>query len=100
MKITPDAQKALKSVLADNNADGLLVSLQETCCGISPVFSLAVFDENDKPVDVDSIQIVVPQEAQSAIEDVTIDLVNGELVVESTGGCSCSSGGCGGGCSH
>lgn len=42
MKITEEAKNVLNQVLAENNADGLLVTLQETCCGKNPVFQMAV----------------------------------------------------------
>ncbi|MCF0259145.1 MAG: hypothetical protein HUJ54_04735 [Erysipelotrichaceae bacterium] len=99
MKITNEAKAVLDEVFAENKADGLLVELHETCCGKSPVFQIAVFDENDRPFEVDGIKLVADQQARAAIEDLIIDFVNGDLVIlspaaEGCGGCS----GCGGGC--
>lgn len=96
MKVTDEARAVLNEVFKANSADGLLVEVHETCCGKSPVFQIAVFDENDHPVDFDGVKFVVPEEAQEMIEDMIIDFANGELVVMSAtpGGCS----GCGGGC--
>lgn len=95
MKITESAQKALKELLAANSADGLLVEIQETCCGKSPVFGLARFEEGDTPETVDGIQIVIPEEARNEIEGLTIDLEDGELIVTGAQACGCGEG-CGG----
>lgn len=94
MKITEEAKNVLNQVLEENNADGLLVSLQETCCGKSPVFQIAVFDENDPIEEIDGIKVSAGEDEKTVVEDMVIDLVNGELVVLNT---VC---GCGGECSH
>ena len=94
MKITEEAKKVLNQVLEENKADGLLVTLQETCCGKSPVFQIAVFDENDPKEEIDGIQVSAGEDEKAVIEDMVIDLVNGELVVLNT---VC---GCGDGCHH
>lgn len=94
MKITEEAKNVLNQVLAENNADGLLVTLQETCCGKNPVFQMAVFDENNPVDEIDGIRVCAGEDEKSVIEDMMIDLVNGELVVLNT---VC---GCGDGCHH
>lgn len=108
MKITDTARDALKSLLAENEADGLLVGFHETCCGTPPLFQLAAFDENDTPETINEIGLVIPDEAKDALEDLIIDVVNDELVVMSTaveaGGCcghhGHGDGGCCGGHEH
>lgn len=97
MKITDSARDALKNLLAENGADGLLVGIHETCCGKSPVFQLAAFDENDTPESFNEINLVIPDEARDALDDLIIDEVNGELVVMST---AVDAGGCCGGHGH
>lgn len=99
MKITDSARDALKQILAEQNADGLLVQIQETCCGKNPVFQLAAFDENDKPEEFNGIQMVIPEETADAVEDLIIDVINDELVVLNAvnGGC-CGGHGHEGGC--
>lgn len=97
MKITDSARDALKNLLAENEADGLLVGIHETCCGKSPVFQLAVFDENDTPEVFNEISLVIPEPARDALDDLIIDEVNGELVVMST---AVEPGGCCGGHGH
>lgn len=99
MKITDEARDVLKGVISENNADGLLVELTRTCCGEAPVFRFAAFDENDKPESINGIDIVVPENIGDALDDLIIDMVNGELVVMSSaaGGCGCGGhedGGC------
>lgn len=94
MKITDEAVNVLNQVLDENNADGLLVTLHETCCGKSPVFQIAVFDENDPVEEIDGIKVSAGQDEKEVVDDMIIDLVNGELVVLNS---VC---GCGGGCSH
>lgn len=94
MKITEPALAELKKILAQNNADGLEVVLQQSCCGISPAFQMVRFDENDKPDDVEGILILASGDAKKAVEDVIIDLKDGELVVYNPV-CGCGDGECG-----
>lgn len=105
MKITEEGKKALEDIMAQTKADGLMVEMQESCCGFTPVFRLATFDENDKPEDVDGIKIVIPEAAKELTENLVIDLSHGELVVMNAG-CGCGDGhghgedGCCGGGHH
>lgn len=94
MKVTEPAKQALNQILTDNQADGLQVVLQQSCCGVSPVFQLVRFDAEDRPDDIDGIQILIDDEAREAVSEVIIDLKDGELVVYNP---VC---GCGSGCSH
>lgn len=97
MKITDAAKEVLTQILEENQADGLLVEIQETCCGKSPVFAIARFEEGDEPIDVDGIKMVVPDEAREDIENVVIELSDGELIVANAV-CGCGGhghGGCG-----
>lgn len=92
MKITDPAKKELAKLLNDNQADGLMVVLQESCCGTSPVFQMVRFEEGDQPEEIADIKVLMDQPAKEAVEDVVIDLKDGELVVFNP---VC---GCGGGC--
>lgn len=101
MKITDNAKQALNQIFEESGVDGLLVEIKETCCGKSPVFAIAKFDENDIVEDVDGVKIVIPDDAREDVENVVIELADGELVVMNAV-CGCGEGGCGGGgcCSH
>lgn len=94
MKITDPARDVLKEVIEENNADGLRVVIQETCCGKSPMIGLDVFEEGEARDSINGIDIAIPEEARDLMEEVEIDLVNGELVILNT---VC---GCGGNCDH
>ncbi|WP_305151159.1 hypothetical protein [uncultured Dubosiella sp.] len=92
MKITNEASPVLVQLLKEKKADGLMMEINETCCGKSPVFAIVVFDENDKPETIDGISVLIPEEQKELAEKIVIDLVNGELVVmapEMEGGCNC-----------
>lgn len=93
MKITNEAKTALQTILSQNDADGLLMELSETCCGKTPMFRIAKYDETDSPKVFNDIKVVIPEEALSLADQMMIDLVDGELVVlnEVAGGCGCSS---------
>lgn len=91
MKITPQAQKVLHEVIEQNGADGLLATIAQSCCGSSPVFQLARFEEGDQPEVIDGVSIVFDPAARDAVEDVIIDLEGNDLVVLNPV-CSCSQG--------
>lgn len=91
MKITLPAQEALKQLFQENEADGLQVFFQQSCHGVMPVFQMVRFEEGDHPEDIDGIAVLVDEKAQKALEDIVIDLKDGELVLYGVGGC----GGCG-----
>lgn len=106
MKITDEARDVLKQVFDENNANGLLVSIQETCCGKSPVFQVAILDDEDPKDEINGINVSAGKDEKEVIDDMIIDFVNGELVVLNSV-CGCGDGGCGhhdhdheGGCCH
>ena len=43
MNITDAAKAQLEALLKENKADGLMMQIATSCCGASPMFSLAVF---------------------------------------------------------
>lgn len=98
MKISDNAKEVLLQAFEENNADGLRVAIQETCCGKCPVIGLDVYNEEDAPEEINGIKIVIPEEAKPITDEIEIDLVNGELVILNTV-CGCG-GGCGGDCEH
>lgn len=94
MKITDEAKSALQNVMKENNLDGLRVVIQETCCGKSPVVGFDIYEKEETPEIINEIPVVIEADAKDDVENVVIDLVNGELALLNTV-CSCS-GGCSG----
>lgn len=94
MKITDEAKSVLQNTMKENNLDGLRVVIQETCCGKSPVVGFDTYAQDETPEIINEIPVVIEEDAKEDIENVVIDLVNGELALLNTV-CSCS-GGCSG----
>lgn len=89
MKISDQAKEVLKTILKENNLDGLRVEIQESCCGKSPVIGLDTFGENEQPQMINDIAVIIPEDAKEAVEDLEIDVVDDQLVVLGSS-CSCS----------
>ncbi len=110
MKITLPAQEVLKQLFQENEADGLQTFFQQSCHGVMPVFQMVRFEEGDHPENIDGIAVLIDEEAHSLVEDIVIDLKEGELVlygVHGCGDCGCEGhdhsheeGGCCGHCDH
>ena len=100
MKITEPALVELNNILSANGAEGLEVILQEGCCGVMPTFQLVRFDEGDQPEDVQGVKILMEGDAKDVVENVIIDLQDGELIVLSQRGGCCGHGHHEGGCGH
>ena len=66
LKITDEAKALLTELLAENNCDCLLVGLQQSCCGTSLDLSLTSKEPTDRP---------------TVINDITLSVENGELVI-------------------
>lgn len=90
MKISDNAKEVLVPLIKENGADGLRAAIQETCCGMQPVIGLDMFQEGEAPVEFNGVPMVIADEAKDIMEDLEIDLVNGELVILTTvQGCGC-----------
>lgn len=90
MKISDNAREALKALIEENGADGLRAGIQETCCGKNPVIALDTFEEGEEPELFNEVPMVILPEAKGIMDQLEIDLVNGELVILSTvQGCGC-----------
>lgn len=95
MNITDAAKAQLEALLKENKADGLMMQIATSCCGASPMFSLAVFDDNDVITTINGIQVLIPEEGKELAEGVKIDVLNGDLVVENLNhSCHCHEEGC------
>ena len=92
MKITEPALVELNNILSANGAEGLEVILQEGCCGVMPTFQLVRFDEGDQPEDIQGVKILMEGDAKDVVENVIIDLQDGELIVLSQRGGCCGHG--------
>lgn len=96
MKITDEAQVLLKEALQANSADALYVQLENSCCGESLSFALAMKEEDDTIMMIDNIPVIMDLVALKRSEEVTIIVQNGQLLVDDkfVSTSSCSSGGC------
>ncbi len=98
MRITEEAQVLLNESIKANNADALYVQIENSCCGESLSFALAMKEEDDTIMTIDNVPVIIDLVALKRAEEVTIIVQNGQLFVDdktvgqdSCGGCS----GCG-----
>ena len=91
MKITDEASKMIRDTLKNNDCSGIRLSLQRSCCGTSLSFDL-IQVENEEPVVINEVSVVMDAETEQWTKDVTIELANGALSLRQEGGCGC---GCG-----
>lgn len=98
MRITEEAQGLLKEALQTNSADALYVQLENSCCGESLSFALAMKEEDDTIMMIDTIPVIMDMVAFKRAEEVTIIVKDGNLFIEdkSVSTSSCESGGCAG----
>lgn len=102
MQITDEARDDLQRLIQENNAHGLRVVLEQTCCSKVPVVGLDLFNGEDAPVDINTIPVVFTDIPKEAAESLVLDKVDGQLVLMDTAekeqDCSCCAGG--DGCCH
>jgi len=83
MIITDEAKVVLEEMLKENGQDSLQASLQEGCCGTSLYFTFTNKKEDDQPVLINGINVLMEGEAVIKTNTVTIKVdSNGKLVVE------------------
>lgn len=89
MKITEEAKSMLTELFASNACDALKASLQESCCGSSLVLSVIKLKDDDDPVSVNGVPVLMGDEVKDRAELVTITVENEDLVIldEASSGC-------------
>lgn len=92
MRITDEAKVLIEEALVSNNYDCLAVMLEESCCGTSFNFGLGTLEEEDEPIIINGIAVMMDAKAQARTENVTLAVEDGELVVQDDGpSCNCES---------
>lgn len=92
MIITDEAKVLVTELLKTNGYDALQASLQSGCCGESLYFSFTKLKEQDKPVYINGVAVLMKGKVEAKTETVTLKKNNnGDLIVEdsaqSSGGC-------------
>ncbi|MBK5243499.1 MAG: hypothetical protein JJE18_00485 [Eubacteriaceae bacterium] len=83
MIITDEAKVLLTEMMKTNGYDSLQASLQSGCCGESLYFSFTKLKEEDKPVYINGVAVLMKGEVEAKTETVTLKKNDdGELVVE------------------
>lgn len=94
MTITKEAKEALEQLFAQYGANGLRLEMQQSCCGSSPVIGIDILEEGEGQL-VDGVRFVCDKEHEPLMQDVILDVKDGELVVinlDEGSGCSGCSG--------
>lgn len=81
MKITDEAKVVLQDLLTANDSDCLKATVQQSCCGTSLVFNLAKTTEDDDPISINDILVLMTDEVQKRAESVTLTVQNEELAL-------------------
>lgn len=90
MKITDEAKSLITEALASNNCDCLQVTLQQSCCGTSLNFALAKLKEGEKPISINSVPVMMDNQAQLRTATITLTVEDGEIIIEGdTPSCCC-----------
>jgi Fe-S cluster assembly iron-binding protein IscA len=100
MRITEEAQVLLNESIKANNADALYVQIENSCCGESLSFALAMKEEDDTIMTIDNVPVIIDLVALKRAEEVTIIVQNGQLFVDDKTVSQDSCGGCAGCGSH
>ncbi len=100
MRITEEAQMMLMDSIKANNADALYVQIENSCCGESLSFALAMKEEDDTIMTIDNVPVIIDLVALKRAEEVTILVQDGKLFVDDKTVSTSSCGGCSGCGSH
>lgn len=89
MKITNEAKTMLQEVFTLNDCDCLKAMMQKSCCGTSLVFNLAKLKDDDEPISINGISVLMGDEVKKRAETVTMIVQNGELAIQDEAASSC-----------
>lgn len=89
MKITQEAKLLIMEGLATNDCDCLQVTLQQSCCGTSVGFSMTKLTEDEEPVSVNGISVMMDNKSRERTETVTLAVENGKLIIQDSASSCC-----------
>lgn len=93
MKVTEEAKELLKKSMKDHDCNCLRITAESGCCGVSLNITLDQIKSGEQPIAINDIPVVMDQQAQEKTELLTINVEDGQLVIDG-GSCGCGSSGC------
>ena len=81
MKISNEAKKIIEDVLQVTGFDCLRLQLNKTCCKSFIEYELGNIEENDKPISINGIPLVMDEEIRQKSEGIRIEVENEKLVI-------------------
>lgn len=86
MKITDSAKVYIQSIMKENRGKILRISQESSgCCGPNINLALDDAESNDHIQTINGIQIVMEPNAAPVLENITLDLNDGNLVIQNDG---------------
>lgn len=90
MVITQEAKILLNKMFKTNGYDCIKATLQkQSCCGPSLVLSMAKLDDEDKPITIDGISVLMDDEAEERSKTVTLSVKKGRLILQDDAASGC-----------
>lgn len=93
LQVTNEAKKMLNQSMKNHNCDCLRVFTQPGCCGVSLKFALDQKKSDELSTSINGVPVIMNQETEQQTDSLTINVVDGGLVIDG-GGCGCGSSGC------
>ena len=89
MEITNEAKIMLEDLFKSNGGDSLKAMLKNSCCGSSVVFSIVKKEDNEEPVLVNDVPVIMGEGVSERAETVIMTVENGELSITDSKASSC-----------
>jgi Fe-S cluster assembly iron-binding protein IscA len=89
MKITDRAKTLLMEAFASSENDCLKARLQKSCCGTSVYFTLTKLHDDDVPITINGIPVLMDRLTQERAKTVTLNAKHGRLVIEDEASSGC-----------
>lgn len=94
MNITDQASNMILEALKSNECTAIRLSLKNSCCGTSLSIDLIEAKDEETPVMINAVPVVMDAETAQWCEDITLDMDGDQLTILRQGGCGCGCGGC------
>lgn len=89
MEITNEAKVLIEEKLAAKKANAIRLRTIRSCCGASLRFELVALDQQDQPVKINGLSVLMDDETRAWIDTVTIGAANGRLTLHDSASSCC-----------
>lgn len=89
MTITDGAKEIINAALHQENADGIRLHTEKSCCGTSLQFELVTISTADYPETINGLSVLMDDETRAWTGTVTIDAQDGRLTLHDSASSCC-----------